>query len=293
MRILFLIFFLFFQNPLISKDYSYEIGIVLMFQNEARFLKEWIEYHKEVGVEHFYLYNNLSRDDFYPIIEPYIESGEAEYFDYPIQTFAQQDYHALQCEIYNHALSLAKGKVKWLAFIDADEYIVPLKRSKLNQELAHFPDSIGGVYLSWRNFGTSHVDKIPQDRLRIEMLLLCEPHPNGAQLGKSIVRPERVLQICDPHVFFYNPPYCHVTTDYRNFEWCAPYSSRRMQIYHYYTGDLDHLIHVKYPRRVKWNGIELESYIEQLEGLNSCYNSYMLKFVPQVRKALGLSMCRQ
>lgn len=38
-----------------------------MFYNEAKFLKEWLDYHLVIGVGHFYLYNNNSTDDYMPV----------------------------------------------------------------------------------------------------------------------------------------------------------------------------------------------------------------------------------
>ena len=54
---------------------KYKVAICAIFKNEALYLKEWIEYHKIVGVEHFYLYNNNSEDNYEAILAPYIQDG--------------------------------------------------------------------------------------------------------------------------------------------------------------------------------------------------------------------------
>ena len=59
-KIFFLIFILF--SSLEAK--SYNVSACAIFQNEAPYLKEWIEYHRLIGVEHFYLYNNGSTDNY-------------------------------------------------------------------------------------------------------------------------------------------------------------------------------------------------------------------------------------
>lgn len=53
-----LIWFLLFAFPAYAQ---YELAICAIFQDEAAYLKEWIEFHKLVGVQHFYLYNHASR----------------------------------------------------------------------------------------------------------------------------------------------------------------------------------------------------------------------------------------
>ena len=37
---------------------KYDVTLCAIFRNEALFLKEWIDYHRTIGIEHFYLYNN-------------------------------------------------------------------------------------------------------------------------------------------------------------------------------------------------------------------------------------------
>ena len=51
------------------------ISICCMYKNEALYLAEWIEYHRIIGVDHFYLYDNLSDDYHEAILEPYIRAG--------------------------------------------------------------------------------------------------------------------------------------------------------------------------------------------------------------------------
>jgi len=42
--------------------YQYDLALCTCFQSEAPYLKEWIEFHKLQGVQHFYLFDNLSED---------------------------------------------------------------------------------------------------------------------------------------------------------------------------------------------------------------------------------------
>ena len=46
----------------IEESCRYDLTIAAVFQNEAPYLKEWIEFHKLVGVEHFLLVDNESTD---------------------------------------------------------------------------------------------------------------------------------------------------------------------------------------------------------------------------------------
>src|ERR1700722_14415252 len=67
------------QQPVYAKQssekYQYQIAACMMFYNESYFLKEWLEYHKLIGIEHFYLFNNGSTDNYLEIFTPYILYG--------------------------------------------------------------------------------------------------------------------------------------------------------------------------------------------------------------------------
>ena len=69
-----------------KKPYLQELALCAIFRDEARFLKEWIEFHKLVGVTTFYLYNNLSEDDYNAVLEPYIASGEVKLEQWPFSS---------------------------------------------------------------------------------------------------------------------------------------------------------------------------------------------------------------
>ena len=173
---------------------------------------------------------------------------------------------------------------KWLIIVDADEFVVPLKGTSLLTALIPY-ENYGGVYVNWLRFGTSKVEKIPENTLMIEMVNHCEERPQ--ELGKSIVRPERVSQCTDPHRMWYFSPFYHVNTRFETFDWICPVADDKLLIYHYYAGDLYNVYHVKFPRRKKWVGIDLETYLSTLDALNVRKNTYMQRFVPQLRSRMG------
>ena len=62
------------SHPKITEK-KYKVSVCAIFKNEAPYLKEWIEFNHLVGVEHFYMYNNNSEDDYLAVINPYIEKS--------------------------------------------------------------------------------------------------------------------------------------------------------------------------------------------------------------------------
>jgi hypothetical protein len=176
---------------LIQTASAYEFAVVAIFKNEARLLREWVEFHRIAGVDHFWLYNNGSTDSWKETLEPYIEEGLVEVTDWP---YFQPEYKwpGIQIEAYKHGITRARGQAHWVALIDIDEFILPLMDKTIPECLTkHFPEA-DAIYVNWKNFGTSYIT-VPKDGSFLVNLTRCSlpNHPNNA-IGKSIVQPEKV-----------------------------------------------------------------------------------------------------
>lgn len=268
-----------------SRSWSWELAIAAMFQDEARWLKEWLEYHLLTGVQHFYLYNNLSKDNYQDVLRPYIDRGVVELNEWPY--VSGNTYDAAQCEAYCDALSRARNTVKWLALIDVDEFLVPVRDADLISVLMPFESdsTIGGICAAWVCFGTSCVRRIPQDRLMIETLVLSgeglEPpgqFPWDQGTFKSIVRAERTDSIKSPHMALYNAGYSHV-----------PLFHDLIQINHYWTKDDAFFNEVKVPRNAR-RGVPVETSILWAAAMNkeTRMSAPILRFVPTLRNRMGM-----
>lgn len=51
------------------------LSICATFKDEAPYIPEWIEFHRRVGVEHFFLYDNLSTDRSREVLEQWVRAG--------------------------------------------------------------------------------------------------------------------------------------------------------------------------------------------------------------------------
>lgn len=126
---------------------KYNVSICAIFKNEGTYLKEWIEYHRIVGVEHFYLYNNFSSDDYNTILSPYIENG--------IVTLIEWEVHQGQISAYNDCIKKYRDTSKWIGFFDLDEFIVPNYNNTVYEFLKEFEQKYPVVLLYWKFFGSS------------------------------------------------------------------------------------------------------------------------------------------
>ena len=262
--------------------YEYKLSIGMIFNDEAPYLKEWIEYHKLVGVEHFYLFNHHSTDNYKQVLTPYISKGIVELLD----AIEQADFNGTQVDCYNRTLIKAYGKSKWVAMIDSDEFLVTPEGIKITDVLKKL-DTFGGVSINWRCFGTSNVAKIPQNQLMIENLTQCaRPEHPCNHMVKSIVRPERVRFYGGPHWPEYVAGWYSVDTD--GMPYIPPtglYKTNKLWINHYWTRDDDFLQNIKIPRSLAW-GRSKEGMLESAQELNATTDTCILRHVPKLKEII-------
>lgn len=143
---------------------KYRISLVLIFKDEARFLDEWLCYHIEHGIEHFYLYQNNSTDNYTEVLAPYMEKGLITLVDWP-------EYPG-QYSAYMHWYENFRNETDWAGFIDIDEFLCPLNDDDMFSVLQRF-ERYPVVLIYWKLFGTSGLMKHNDDKLVIEQYFIC------------------------------------------------------------------------------------------------------------------------
>lgn len=151
-----------------------KVSICAIFKDEAPYLREWIEFHRIVGVEHFYLYNNQSDDDFRSILAPYVEKG--------IVTLIEWPYPQAQMEAYWDCVARFRMETRWIGFIDLDEFVVPRKANNIYEILQPFEKNRPVVMFYWRVFGSSGRLDRSRNGLVTEDFVCCWPKHDD--LGK-------------------------------------------------------------------------------------------------------------
>jgi len=167
---------------------KYNVSICAIFKNEAQYLKEWIEFNHLVGVDHFYLYNNNSEDDYQSVLAPYIEVG--------LVTLLQWEKNHAQMECYRDGISRFRNDTKWMGFIDVDEFIVPIKNNNIYDFLKKFEKKRGSVVCYWKMFCSS--GKMDRDRqsLVTESFNICWPKMDT--VGKCFYNTNFDIDYTDP-----------------------------------------------------------------------------------------------
>lgn len=148
-------------NPFQKK---YPVVLVSIFKNEAKYMKEWIEYYKLIGIDHFYLYNNNSEDNYFETLKEYIEEGNVTLIEWP-QIPGQLPAYKNWYENYRKDCGYA-------AFVDLDELICPVYDSDIKKWLNHYK-KYPVIKMDWVMFGTSSQLTHDSDRLLIEQYDSC------------------------------------------------------------------------------------------------------------------------
>jgi len=184
--------------------FLYDLAIVAIFKDEGKYLKEWLDYHLLAGVEHFYLYNNDSTDNYAEVLAPYVEKN--------LVTLKNFSGRMMQSSAYNDAIEKYRFACRYMAFIDLDEFIFP----KTNQNIAEVVDKIlsndpnaAALGVNWQCFGSNGQETADYSRGVLErftrrapfdwVVILSENEMIGNVTIKSVVNPRRVQCWWSPH----------------------------------------------------------------------------------------------
>ncbi|TML09436.1 MAG: glycosyl transferase [Actinobacteria bacterium] len=206
-----------------------ELAVCAIFRNEAPYLAEWATFHRLVGVERFYLYDNRSADDWRAALAPELAEGVAKVIDWP--------HERGQLSAYADCLDRHRTDTRWIAFIDIDEFLFSPPGRSLPDVLRGFR-TWPGVAVCSRYFGFGGWDE-PPDGLVTESYLMRAPddfEPNT--WVKSIVFPRVTKAPADiPHHFLYRDARPAAGEDGAPVDGAdrIPPTADLLRINHYYT----------------------------------------------------------
>lgn len=134
------------------------LGLMAIFRNEADVLEEFIEHHIRQGVDHFYLIDNMSEDDFETVIKKY---DNITIFEEP--HVANKNVFSEvgpQTKAYNKFLNLVK--TDWLYICDLDEYIYGPTGYTLKSYIEEHGSNFDQLLISSKTFTSNNLKKQPE-----------------------------------------------------------------------------------------------------------------------------------
>lgn len=208
-----------------------KLSVCAILKNEAPYLIEWLEFHKIVGVERFYLYDNNSTDNPLDVVRPYIRSGEVVWKEWKLKPG--------QLQAYEHCIKSYTNESEWIAFIDLDEFLFSTEKDDLKDVLAEYVD-VPAVAVNWLVFGSSGHKTRPEGLQVENFTKRGEANWEINKHIKSIVRPLEPIRPTTPHSFIYLNNQVAVTENKEPVEgpWSATVSVKKLRINHYTTRSL-------------------------------------------------------
>lgn len=160
-------------------------------------LPEWIEYHLEVGFDHFYVYDNSEEayGSLWRKLVPYIDRGLATYIHWPAKVCDR--HRTSQYAAQNSCFRRFGEFSTWMSHFDVDEYMTPLSGFNNLKDVIRKYEHRNDVYSLGVN---DHVYGLCQGEMeahnKSKLFLeerLCFTGKKIEFKRKEIVKPDKVL----------------------------------------------------------------------------------------------------
>ena len=250
-------------------------------KNESAYLREWLDYHLLVGVDHFFLYDQDDNEVSRALLAPYEQRGvvtrypwtqwDGTRYDGPTRFYQCNKNHLG----FAHCAANHRHEVQWLMKIDVDEFISPLD----NQADAT-------TWLRTVNPRRVQGCRIPRIDFGSNGHLHPRPEPVIAAYTQRESTPSNHKDLANGDCLSTNR-YCFSSHwwRYRLGSQLRPMVTTKLgwQINHYYTKSKDEFYHRqnvcrgRHPSDDRWQQIEARC--------NRVTDEGMLKFVPRLPQA--------
>jgi hypothetical protein len=105
---------------------KYKLCIMAIFKDEQLYLEEWLLYHINQGISHFYLYSNDEKMHNYPYLSKY-----DNYITLiPWTDKTNNESGTIQIQAYTHCARNYGHECLYLMMLDIDEFIISLEKNK-------------------------------------------------------------------------------------------------------------------------------------------------------------------
>ena len=153
-----------------EKKLYFAIGAI--FKNEAHIMKEWLNHYFYHGVDHIYLINDNSNDNFMDILTPFLDKKLVTLYDGNDYTKSEpktswgekfpEKFAGMQWRKYDFFFEEHFKKYKWFGIFDLDEFLYSPKCIN-TQDILKRLENYKQISISWVHFGSSGFEKQPEN----------------------------------------------------------------------------------------------------------------------------------
>jgi len=276
-----------------------ELTFCTMIKNEAKYIREWVEFHSLLGVNRFIIFDNESKDS--PHLSLNGTAAEVTIVRWPPVPWTDNDNpHKKECEAYTSRAKLDKwayascqraafhvcaqnerGLSRWIAAVDVDEFFLP----KYDEDGLHsLPDALAryehldGILHVPFHYGTSgYQHAIGDDELIIETHLLRADTEYPGNF-KEFVNPSHIITYDSVHMATHDKATQNI---YREL-FLTPREHAHIRFNHYRFRSVEEARH----KGVKNMNEELWHEIQKWNSVDT-YDPYMIPMVPLVKRRMA------
>lgn len=170
------------------------LAVVTCIKNEGEDLVEWLCFHRHIGVSRFLIYDNLSTDGTLKVLNALPFRDEIT-----VLTVSEE---SAQSYAFRDAIKRFRNSVDWVAFLDGDEFIVPLGPLSIIDKLAELERAgVDGIGICWRVFGSAGHRERPSGLVTESFTRRAFDSCIANRHVKSIVRMEAIQGMANQHYF--------------------------------------------------------------------------------------------
>lgn len=189
-------------------------AICMVVKDEIDDIPQWIIHHRLVGFDQIIIYGNGATDGSADLIDAMAAEFHVEHVLWPTP-----EGRPVPKLVYEDCLRRFGSAYDWIAFLDADEYLVPADPESHIASLLEQHRDHSAIAINWLIFGSSDAPNT-NGLLNTETFLnRAEDQFSANRNVKSIIQPSRTIECVNPHAFVCDGPY--FTLDNEMVEWAS------------------------------------------------------------------------
>lgn len=171
--------------------WMYYSALCLLIKDENMFIEEWLSSWDKLGIEHFYIYDNGSKN---PIKNTVASISDGKYLDKCTFIDFSSGYNHMQYDCYEHCLCNYGKECYWIGFVDTDEMLEFTDSSitNVNKFLSGFERDFA-LWIPWECYNANnHINK--PAGLQKDVYTKTIINPLGLY-GKCFIQPYRTRKM--------------------------------------------------------------------------------------------------
>lgn len=133
---------------------KYSVAIVAIARLENQYINDWISYHRNLGFDHIYLYDNACGN------EVHIDSVLTEENSNITTIVPAYDRTSYQMDAYTEAYTRFNDKHDYLLYIDIDEFFTLMQHKDVSEYIDFINEKCPGfqnIRVNWELYGDDDV----------------------------------------------------------------------------------------------------------------------------------------